>query len=185
MLLENLQKFEWINDPADVRFTETGMMVEAKGRTDFWQNKYRKIAMDSGHFFYAYKTGDFTLIVRWTVQWTLEALSPFGQCGIMVRIDDKNWIKASVMGNKLGSAVTQSGLSDWAMQDLPDDTPQIWYKIKKSGRDYAIYYSTDGTTFTQIRLTSFIIEDVEVKIGAYICSPNQEGFKAVLNEIEF
>ena len=36
MLLESLKQFDWMNEPANVRFDENGMVVLAKYRTDFW-----------------------------------------------------------------------------------------------------------------------------------------------------
>ena len=36
MLLDDLKKFDWINEPENVRFNDFGMLVRAKYRTDFW-----------------------------------------------------------------------------------------------------------------------------------------------------
>ncbi|MDR1026419.1 MAG: DUF1349 domain-containing protein, partial [Lactobacillus sp.] len=62
---------------------------------------------------------------------------------------------------------------------------EIWYRIKKSNDDYIISYSLDGTNFLQIRLLHLIHDSPEVKVGAYICSPNLSGFEATLEQIDF
>lgn len=184
MILDSLKDFQWLNDPVDVFFNEKGMNVLAREKTDFWQSAHHNFAKDNGHFFYAYRMGDFSM----TLKWSFVTLNQFQQCGIMVRIDEKNWIKASLMYDdaaypKLGSAVTQRGYSDWAPQNMPLPLNEIWYRISKKDGDYVVSYSLDGKNFIQIRLAALLADQPEVKVGAYICSPKVSGFEATLELI--
>ena len=38
MLLDALKDFEWLNEPEEVYFGESGMKVKAMPDTDFWVN---------------------------------------------------------------------------------------------------------------------------------------------------
>jgi len=185
MILDSLKNFQWLNDPADVFFNETGMNVMAREKTDFWQSLHHNFGRDNGHFFYTHKIGDFSM----TVKWSFAALNHFQQCGIMVRVDERNWIKASLMQDdakfpKLGTSVTQKGYSDWASQNLLAPVNAIWYRIARKSGDYTVLYSLDGENFSQIRLAYLMRDIPEVKVGAYLCSPNISGFEATLERIE-
>lgn len=186
MLLEALRNFEWYNEPSNVVFRDKSMHVLAENRTDFWQSRSRNIHRDNGHFFFTRRTGDFTFVVKWNY----EDSRPFDQCGLMLRIDEKNWVKASVMYDNpaqpmLGSSLTQNGISDWAAQNISQINGNIWFKLKRRQEDYMIYYSLDGETYKQIRMFSLAQDFPEVKVGAYICSPNNSEFEAVLQQLNF
>jgi regulation of enolase protein 1 (concanavalin A-like superfamily) len=79
--------------------------------------------------------------------------------------------------------VTQNGYSDWAAQDIPQETKEIWFKIKRKQDDYQIYSSLDGENYKQIRLVHMQKEIPEVKIGAYLCTPSNKEFSATLSQI--
>lgn len=186
MLLEQLRQFEWYNEPLDVSFEERGMWVATQNKTDFWQSAHHNFRKDDGHFFFTHQMGNFTLVVKWI----FETRGQFDQCGIMVRVDEKNWFKASIMYDNpenptLGSCVTNSGYSDWAAQKIPTGINEIWYKVKKVNGDYLIFYSLDGVKYEQIRMLHLINDMPEVKVGAYICSPQREGFEGILTKIDF
>ena len=186
MLLDALQNFEWYNEPEDVAFRDKCLIVTAESHTDFWQSKHRHYGKDNGHFFLTRREGDFTLLVKWS----FAKSNPYDQCGIMLRIDEYNWIKASIMYDNpqrpmLGSSVTQNGYSDWAAQDIPNGVSEIWFKLKRHEGDYSVYYALDGENYKQIRTTHLINDMPEIKVGAYICSPESESFEASLSQIEF
>ena len=186
MLLEALRDFEWLNEPDNVVFQDKEMRVVALVGTDFWQSKNHNFHRDNGHFFYTRRQDNFSF----TIKWQFAALRPYTQCGIMVRLDENNWIKASILYDNpqrpmLGSSVTQNGYSDWAALDISDDLREIWFKIRRQQGDYLIYYSVDGEKFTQIRATHLINDLPEVKVGAYICNPTQNPFEATLSVLKF
>ena len=185
MLLDALRDFEWLNEPLDVNFEEAGMRVLTYNKTDFWQSVHHRFGKDNGHFFYARREGDFTF----GVTWRFENSGQFDQCGIMLRIDEKNWFKASVMSDneaqpRLASCVTNCGYSDLAPIEIPAGITEVSYKIKRFKGDYILYYSLDGINFKQLRMLHLLNDQPEVKVGAYICSPQREAFEGVLTQIE-
>ncbi len=184
MHFEALENFEWYNDPENVRFEDDAMIIYARPDTDFWQSIHRGFKKDDGHFFFCRQNGDFIL----TLKWKFSQLEKFSQCGIMVRIDERNWFKASLMNeqahqNVLASSYTVAGHSDWAGVDLPQDVEEIWYRLNRVGDDYIFSYSLDGVQFIKSRM--FYLQSYEeVKVGAYIASPNCENFFAELSGLK-
>lgn len=186
MRLDSLRDFEWYNEPLDVSFEERGMHVITRDKTDFWQAAHHKFFRDNGHFFFTRRSDNFTFVA----QWHFNSTGQFDQCGVMVRIDEKNWIKAAIMYDNpdqpmLGSAATNCGYSDWAAMPIPAGVSSVAYKIRRQNGDYFIYYSFDGINFKQIRMLHLLNDQPEVKVGAYICSPQREGFDGTLSRLDF
>ena len=169
MLLESLKQFDWMNEPANVRFDEKGMNVIAKYRTDFWCCARYDFRKDDGHFFFSYVLGDFCC----DLNWEFGDAGLFNQCGIMLRTDVNNWFKCSIMYEKedsplLATSLTVDGYSDLATIPLPAGVKRVWYRA-----DYI-----------QLRKFYLVHEVDDVKVGAYICSPQKEDFTATLHEIK-
>ncbi len=187
MILAQLQNFQWYNDPENVTFTALGMQTESKPETDFWQNAAANIHKDDGHFFYAPKSENFTL----TLCWNLEKYGEFNQCGIMIRIDEYNWLKASIMYEDLNkpavaSCATINGFSDWATHNLQKTPSKLFYRIKRINNDYVVYISEDGENFEQIRLVHIANNSNRpILAGAFICSPKLTEFAATLTSLDF
>ncbi|HCU59162.1 MAG TPA: DUF1349 domain-containing protein [Alphaproteobacteria bacterium] len=186
MKLENLIDFEWLNEPENVNFADKEIRLVANANTDFWQALHHQIKKDNAHFFYKKTEGNFSFVVKWR----FENTTPFKQCGIMARIDERNWFKASLLSKdenspEIGTCLTVQGYSDWAGAMLSDMPNEIFYKLERRGDDFVCYYSLDGQTY--IRLRQFYLRGVEseIKIGAYLASPQNESFEAVLDEIDF
>jgi len=185
MLLDALQDFEWENDPAEVTFGEAGMRIKSLPKTDFWQSYRQDFHQDNGHFFFKKISGNFTI----TVCWRFMDISGFCQCGLMGRINQFNWFKASVMSDGpgspfIGSSLTNFGTSDLASERLPTGTEEIWYRLQSKNNSLVLSYSLDGKEFYQIRLFEFSEDYKELQIGAYICCPSDKNFSALLDSIE-
>lgn len=187
MILAQLKDFGWLNDPQNVTFTALGMRAESKNGTDFWQNDDANVHKDNGHFFYIPKSSNFTL----TLCWDMHIDGNFDQCGIMIRINDRNWLKSSLMfenrnNPSIASSATVNGFSDWATHKLSYVPEKICYQIKRIRDDYIVSYSLDGEKFEQIRLVHIPNEgDFPVLAGAYICSPRGQNFSATLTQLDF
>ncbi len=186
MLLDALKDFEWQNEPENVRFNENGMVVLSRNKTDFWQSKGHHFQKDDGHFFFCESKGDFRLITKWKLN---EPSDAFCQSGMMLRVDEKNWFKFSLMSenkeqSKLGSSLTVNGSSDWAVIDLPYPVTEIWYKLVRNQDDYIAYYSLDGVKYFQHRLFYLPSDQGRIKVGAYIASPQQSNFEACLEILD-
>ena len=174
MNFEILEKFEWYNEPENVRFEGDAMIVYSKEGTGFWQSIHRGFKKDNGHFFFCRKSCDFSIVVGWKIRELLQ----FAENGIMLRIDERNWFKATIEKETsndfiVTSSLTQQGHSDWSKIKIEKFCDNIWFKLVKIGNEYEVFYSVDGKSYIKFRmfyLSAF--EDVEV--GAYISSLNEE-----------
>lgn len=185
MLLENIKDFNWLCEPKNVEFIEKGLLISTKPQTDFWQNSSFNISKDNGHFFACIKEGDFTLATKWFFEKTIES----AQCGIMVKSDAKNWIKAGIMplgDNKIqvGVVVANNGVCDWSVHELSENVKTIYFKIKRKTSNFIVYYSINGKDYMQIRLINHLGIRQVIDTGAYVCSPKDECFDCVLEEID-
>lgn len=184
MILDSLRDFDWINEPEDVSFTESGLQVTAQHFTDFWQNVDGGVCKDNGHFFANYQRADFVLDCRWF----FENIKDSAQCGIMVRVDEHNWLKLGLLSPniftpQIGIIVANRGSSDWSMYDIPAKTNTLWFKLKRCRQDFVAYYSLDGEKYQTLRMTHLAEAVDGIRVGAYACSPKNEPFDCVLEEL--
>ena len=184
MLFEALENFEWFNDPENVRFEDEAMVIYAKHGTDFWQSTQHGISKDSGHFFFCRQKGDFTLSFKWKV----EINERFSQCGMMLRRDEQNWIKAALMNEVSGNNVVMSamainGHADCVSFPLNQEVSEIWFKLQRHIDDYMLMYSLDGVKYIPLR-TFYLKSYEDIKVGAYIANPSDKDFNASLSCVD-
>lgn len=185
MKFEGLQNFDWYNEPENVIFGENELKIITKPHTDFWQSRHHGFGKDDGHFFYICKDGDFTCAVKWQ----FAEMENYRQCGLMLRMNEQNWFKVSIMSQipqakEIGHCLTIDGRSDWGCFQLERTVDSLWFKIIRNGDDYAVFYSHNGTDFICLRRFSLLNDQASVKVGAYACSPQDASFAATLKEID-
>jgi regulation of enolase protein 1 (concanavalin A-like superfamily) len=184
MLMDALRQFEWIKEPFEISL-DTGLKIVSSSKTDFWQSYREDSHKDNGHLFFSYQEVDFELIIKWRFL----SLSDFSQCGLMVRIDEFNWFKMSIMSEDgdayfIGSSVTNFGTSDFARHALVNKCENIWYRLKFKNGGFTAEYSTNGGLFYEIRVFDLLKDTKNYMAGAYICCPSEKRFSALLEHIE-
>jgi regulation of enolase protein 1 (concanavalin A-like superfamily) len=85
----------------------------------------------------------------------------------------------------LGSVVTNHGYSDWATTEIPADVKQMWYRLSRREDDYCIECSTDGETFSQMRVCHLWEGAGTICFGIYACSPEESSFTATFSDMSF
>src|SRR6202030_262977 len=102
-----------------------------------------------------------------------------------LRLSADCWLKTSIEHepgptNGLGVVVTNAGYSDWSTQDVADDLREIWLRVERTGADYLVESSTDGSNWSQLRLAHLHADDGQqpVAAGLYTCSPTAAGYVA-------
>jgi uncharacterized protein len=176
---ENLKipnNFEWLNKPKAYSF-KNGINLTTRKNTDFWQKTHYGFQSDDGHCLLTKLTNDFSIETK--VSFT--AKNKYDQAGLIVRIDENNWIKCSTeyednTTSRLGSVVTNEGYSDWATTDISSNITTMFYKISKRGCDFLIENSYDGKEWSQIRITHLKNAANFLYAGIYTCSPLGEDF---------
>ena len=182
----SIEGFTWHCPPDNFNITGPNSIdISTNGQTDFWQRTFYNFEVDNGHFYYKIISGDFVI----SAHTKINPKAQYDQCGLMVRIDEKNWIKASCeyendQTSNLGSVVTNNGYSDWAKQEIPSSQNEVWYKLQRMGSDFSIKISLDGKIYTEIRLAHLINCENQLKVGIYACSPKQAGYTCTTDEIK-
>lgn len=176
--------FYWFNEPPRFRLGH-GLEIFTGEKTDFWQRTHYGFQRDDGHCLLIRQSGDFSLMTH------VEFLprEKYDQCGLIVRIDNQNWIKVSMeyeseQVSRLGSVVTNVGFSDWATQDVLSNRREMWYRINKRGMDYLLEHSCDGRAWSQMRITHLQKETACCEIGVYACSPIGKDFRCCFKRLE-
>ncbi|WP_279512705.1 DUF1349 domain-containing protein [Halanaerobium saccharolyticum] len=59
----------------------------------------------------------------------------------------------------------------------------MWYRVSKRGKDFLIENSFDGRKWSQMRITHLQQDFDEIQVGVYACSPKENSFKAIIEEI--
>jgi uncharacterized protein len=165
---------KWFNEPKNWSFENGILKVEVDSGTDFWRITHYDFIRDNGHFFHEERSGDFTATVR--IKGNYREL--YDQGGLMIRLDERNWIKTGiefVNGVQNLSAVVTREFSDWSVVQRNDNPSEVWFKLKRKNDFAEISYSFDNKEFTMLRLAYFPL-NVSVQIGMMCAAPDGKGF---------
>jgi uncharacterized protein len=180
-----LERFSWINPPQKFALENDGLKIQTEPETDFWQRTYYGFSKANAPAFLTKMDGDFTF----SVKTRFETKNRYDQCGVLLYIDDENWVKVSVEHEndiiaRLGSVVTNLGFSDWATTDIPVPVSEMWYNLSLKKQDVYIEYSHNGKDYKQMRILHIHRPVEEVQIGVYACSPLHSSFEAVFSNFK-
>ncbi len=180
-------RFKWINEPDKYEITEDRISITTKPHTDLWQRTYYHFRNDNAPCLQM-ETDEkfFSFVVR--TDFT-ESHHRFDQCGVVLYMDSDNWLKGSVEYENenfqhLGSVVTNHGYSDWATTEIPAETKCMWYRLSRREDDFCIECSSDGITFSQMRVCHFWQGTDKIRFGIYACSPEDSSFTAVFTDLD-
>jgi len=180
------EKMKWLRAPAEYTISEDRIEITTEPGTDLWQRTYYhfrndnapvlQMETDERYFSFTVRT-DFT-----------DSHHRFDQCGIVMYLDSDNWLKASVEYENssfqhLGSVVTNHGYSDWATTAIPTDVKNMRYRFSRREDDYCIECSSDGESFSQMRVCHMWEGAGTIRFGVYACSPENSSFKAVFTDL--
>lgn len=176
----------WIREPEHARIEENRIEITTEGGTDLWQRTYYGFRNDNAPVLQI-KTKEryFSFIVKTH----FDSRHRFDQCGVVLYLDDENWLKASIEYEneeyqRLGSVVTNHGYSDWATTDIPASIKEMWYRLSRRESDYCIECSTDGINFKQMRICHLWEGDKDISFGIYACSPENSSFNATFTDMK-
>lgn len=166
----------WLNQPDKFKIGD-GLEIWTMPHTDFWQRTHYGFRNDNGHCLFREVEGDFSM----TAQVEFRPANLYDQCGLMLRVDENNWIKVSTeyigeVTSKLGSVVTNQGYSDWATQDVSSAVKMVWYRASRRGQDFLLEFSRDGAVWQQLRICHLHEAGTKISAGIYACSPLESSF---------
>jgi uncharacterized protein len=169
-------KCSWINPPERWRLDGERLLVVTDNATDFWRETHYGFTRDNGHLFGCDTGGDFTMQVR--VRANYNAL--YDQAGIMVRLDERNWIKAGIEksdGQCQLSSVLTIDRSDWATGSYDGNPADFWMRATMSDGVIRVQVSADGKRWPLVRLAPFP-RAASYFVGPMCCTPECAGLEA-------
>ncbi|PIF10683.1 DUF1349 domain-containing protein [Janthinobacterium sp. 13] len=169
----------WLNPPENWSADGAQLRVTTDANTDFWRKTHYGFIRDSGHFFGTQIDGDFTAQLHVAAQYA----ALYDQAGMMVRIDEQNWIKCGVEfsdGQLLLSTVLTQDKSDWAVSSAPAMPDGFWLRVTVAQGAIRVQYSTDGQRWPLLRLAPFP-EAGSYLVGPMCCTPERDGLEVVFS----
>ena len=166
----------WLNEPAHWQAHDDEILVTADPHTDFWRTTHYGFIRDSGHFYHQATTGDFQLDVEVRGRYA----APRDQAGLMLRIDERNWLKFSVefvRGMLQVSAVATREVSDESLLPLPDSPPAVWLRLLRRNEGVELSFSQDGRAYSRVRIAYFP-PAATVQAGLMVAAPEGADFQA-------
>ncbi|MFB2933731.1 DUF1349 domain-containing protein [Aerosakkonemataceae cyanobacterium BLCC-F154] len=165
---------EWYNQPPNWQIQGDIISVTSGAKTDFWRETHYGFIRDNGHFFYQTIQGDFVVDVKVSGEYR----DLYDQAGIMLRLDEANWLKCGiefVESVQQISAVVTRNYSDWSVVPLPENPVSIWMKVIRRGSAIEVKYSFDGADYTMLRL-AYLTPKLTINAGLMCASPDGNGF---------
>ncbi len=166
----------WTNEPPHWRNDGESLSVITGKDTDFWQNTYYGFVHDNGHFCHIEAEGDFTASVSFEGKY--ETL--YDQAGLMVRVDEKNWIKLGIEFSdglcNFSLVCTIDGKSDWSVVPQDHLTGPQSVRITRRGDAAVAHYQRANGEWQMMRLCPFP-RSLSARVGPMTCSPQREGFE--------
>lgn len=165
----------WLNKPHESAITADALEVTTDKGSDFWRETFYGFTRDSGHFYGIHAPSRFTAQLRIRAEY--EKL--YDQAGLMVRIDEKHWIKAGIElsdGRAMLSSVLTDGRSDWATAPYEGEPKDFWMRATVADGVLRLQVSGDGKIWPLVRLAPFP-KAASYLVGPMCCTPEREGLK--------
>jgi regulation of enolase protein 1 (concanavalin A-like superfamily) len=175
-------EMQWFNEPPTWDERSGWLEVTTSPKSDFWRKTHYGFIRDSGHFYYQEIHGDFVAEVK--VNGRYEAL--YDQAGLMLRVDEENWIKTGIeYFDELqhASAVVTRDFSDWSVAPLADNPPSLWLRIVRTGEAVEIFYSLDSEEYLLLRV-AYLVPAPVTQVGLMCASPEGSGFSVTFEDFK-
>lgn len=173
------QNGRWHCEPATWSISPGDGQIEVHAElgSDFWRITHYGFTRDNGHFLGMTVDGDFAAEVVVHGQWR----DLYDQAGLMVRVDERHWIKCGieyVHGVQQVSAVVTNEFSDWAVSPLPQNPPHIALRLVRIKEAVEIFYRLPDApegSWTLLRI-AYLRPSADCQIGVMCAAPDGAGF---------
>lgn len=173
---QSLNKMQWFNEPEKWEIKNNALIVNVTANSDYWRISHYGFTVDDAPFYYANYGGEFEVKVKLTGNY----IARFDQMGLMIRINEKNYIKTGVefVDGKFNiSTVVTHEKSDWSVTALDKAPPFIWIKAVRRLDAIEVFYSYDDKTYILTR-NAPLQDNKPVMVGLMAASPDGNGFEA-------
>lgn len=185
------QLYTWYNEPQSCTIEATNkIIVKSSAKSDYWRKTHYGFVRDNGNFFYTSLTNAEQFTISCQISGKYEQL--YDQAGIMIRYNDKCWLKTGIEffdEKQHVSAVYTNDFSDWSVVPCSDSNCNtIFMRVKRDHECFTSEYSFDGINYTMLRLgylNPAEKEDTTIQVGIMVASPTSEtGFETVFENLQ-
>lgn len=171
---QTLEKMQWFNEPEKWTVENQALSMFVTPKSDYWRISHYGFTVDDAPFYYALYGGEFEVKVKITGDYK----NRFDQAGLMLRIDEQNYIKAGIEfvdGVYNLSTVVTHKTSDWSVIALEKPVPFIWIKAVRRLDAVEVFYSFDDKTYTMMR-NAWMQDNTPMMVGVMGACPDRDGF---------
>lgn len=168
---------EWWNEPVRVENGPPGeLLVQPAEGSDLWRHtSYGFVHDDAPALLAPLPAGE-----AMEVAFVLDYGEQFDQAGVLVRVDDRNWIKAGVEvsdGEPQVGAVVTRDVSDWSVAPVPRWAGrEVTVRVSRDGDALTVRARADDEPWRLVRLAP-LAPDAVATAGPYCCSPTRAGLR--------
>ena len=170
----DITTMKWQNKPLVWSTQSDTIKIASDQKTDFWRQTHYGFIRDNGHFYYKDVKGDFIAEVKVSGQYK----ELYDQAGLMVRLDEANWLKCGIEfieGVQQVSAVVTRDYSDWSVAPLSHNPSSVWMRVTRRGPALEVHYSLEGEKYTMLRM-AYLTSVETLSVGVMCASPDGNGF---------
>ncbi len=171
---QTLEKMQWFNEPEKWTVENQALSMFVTPKSDYWRISHYGFTVDDAPFYYALYGGEFEVKVKITGDYK----NRFDQAGLMLRIDEQNYIKAGIEfvdGVYNLSTVVTHKTSDWSVIALEKPVPFIWIKAVRRLDAVEVFYSFDDKTYMMMR-NAWMQDNTPMMVGVMGACPDGDGF---------
>ncbi|MCX4969995.1 DUF1349 domain-containing protein [Streptomyces sp. NBC_00654] len=166
----------WLNPPQASVDRGADLLVTTRDRGDFWRTTSYGFVHDDGHALLTGLPGGSAVEVTFVADFD----TLYDQAGVMVRVDERNWIKAGIELTDgvphLGAVVTRE-VSDWSMAPVPEWAGRrVTVRASRAGDALTVRARCEDGPWRMVRLAP-LDPDAVALAGPFCCSPQREGLE--------
>ena len=179
---QTLDRMQWFNEPEKWAIDGNKLTMQVTPQSDYWRISHYGFTVDDAPFFYTLRGGEFEAKVKISGDYKVR----FDQAGLMLRIDEENYIKAGIEfvdGKYNLSCVVTHHTSDWSVIELDKPVDHVWIKAVRRLDAVEIFYSFDDVEYTMMR-NCWLKDNTPVMVGMMAACPDGNGFKATFEEFK-
>ncbi|PQA89922.1 hypothetical protein B0A69_21815 [Chryseobacterium shigense] len=174
---QTLEKMNWFNEPEKWEIKNNSLSMSVTPQSDYWRISHYGFTVDDAPFYYTTYGGEFEAKVKISGNYKAR----FDQMGLMLRTDEKNYIKAGIEfvdGKYNLSTVVTHGTSDWSVIALEKAPSAVWIKAIRRLDAVEVFYSFDDKNYVMMR-NAYLQDNTPVMVGLMAACPDGNGFTAV------
>lgn len=180
--IEGFEGARWLNPPDQWRLEGDDLWVTTNANTDLWRVTKGNFIQDDGHIF-MHPVGDrFRAVLRVRARYE----GQYDQAGIMVRRDERTWIKGGIElsdGEPQMGAILTIDKSDWSTGPWPEDPTDFWIRAQLDKEVLQLHASSDGERWRLVRMCPFPFGP-DLLVGPMCCTPKRGGLEVRFSDFK-